>query len=49
MKTVMPLLESLNKRKVCGHSACVTLKSFIGTMVVVEMLCAQGHEVASSQ
>ena len=44
MKTVMSLLESLNKHKVCGHSACVTLKSFIGTMVVVEMLCAQGHD-----
>lgn len=38
------LLELLNKCKTCGDRACVTLKAFVGTMVVVEVLCAQGHD-----
>ena len=38
------LLELLSKCKHCGDSACVTLKSFIDTMVMVEVLCAKGHD-----
>ena len=38
------LLELLNKCKQCGENACVTLKSFVGTMIVVEVLCTNGHD-----
>ena len=38
------LLELLSKCKHCGDNACVTLKSFVGTMIVVEVLCAKVHD-----
>lgn len=40
------LLELLNKCKECGQCACVTLKCFVGTMIIVEVQCAQGHDYA---
>lgn len=38
------LLELLNKCKECGQNACVKLKSFVGTMIVVDVQCCLGHE-----
>ena len=37
------LLELLNKCNVCEQGACILLKAFVGTMIVVEVLCIQGH------
>ena len=38
------LLQLLNKCKVCGQDACVTTKHFVGTMVIVDVQCSQGHD-----
>ena len=38
------LLQLLNKCKICGQNACVSLKALVGTMITVEVLCAQGHD-----
>ena len=38
------LLSLLNKCKTCGHDACVTMKGSVGTMIIVDILCTQGHD-----
>lgn len=38
------LLELLNKCKVCGQDTCATIKRFVGTMILVDVQCCQGHD-----
>ena len=38
------LLQLLNKCKVCGQDACVTIKRFVGIMIIVDVQCSQGHD-----
>ena len=37
------LLQLLNKCQNCGQSACVMLRAFVGTMIVVDVMCTNGH------
>ena len=36
--------ELLSKCKICGQDTCVTLKRIVGTMILVDVQCSQGHD-----
>ena len=38
------LFELLSKCKICGQDTCVTLKRIVGTMILVDVQCSQGHD-----